>query len=91
MVFIIGASWPFPDDLIIMLALEVPVLAGLLALYCGGWYDDTLAIPFNGIIPIIDCEPSSGLLTTFVVVAISCVVYCSNTSMYIMHFKILSI
>jgi hypothetical protein len=39
-----------PDDLTIMLVLEVPVLAGLLRLLfatlsCGGWYDDTLVIP----------------------------------------------
>jgi hypothetical protein len=50
MIFIIGASWPFPDNLTIIMVLEVLVLAGLLALsFSGSQYDDTLVIPFNGL------------------------------------------
>jgi hypothetical protein len=60
-------------------------------LYCGSWENDTLVIPFYGIIPVLDCEQFSGLLTALAVMAISCAVYCSNISMCITHFKILLI
>jgi hypothetical protein len=90
MVVIIGASWPFPDDLTIMLALEVSVLAGFLTLlfgtlYYSGQYDNSLVIPFNRITPVLDCQLYSGLLTTLVVMAVSLVAYCSDTSLKAGH------